>query len=148
MRYISSKVNVCHYTFCYILHNTAVIVTLLHFFDKVIVSVSKANIHSYADTTSDNLFYSRTKVVVGHTIENEFQALNIKLGKGAEDNLDPDVVRDIQLHYKVWHHDPDFKAHYRLPELEQEKDRYGLKILAYMASPWRRGAGGWHQHPQ
>ena len=67
--------------------------TLLLGLAIIIVSVSKVNIYSCADTTSDNLFYSRSKVVI--CIEKEFQALNIKVGKGPEDDLDPDVVRDV-----------------------------------------------------
>ena len=57
--------------------------------------------------------FRTSKIIVGHAVHNDFEALQICLGQ----DLDPSVVRDTQKHFKWRRNEPDFRRKYTLPEL-------------------------------
>lgn len=72
-------------------------------------------------------FHSRSNIVIGHTIANDLRCLRI-----TSEDLNFDVVRDVQKHYKGRCHDQDFKDRgFQLPPLKHPSNEYSLKTLAW-----------------
>ena len=83
---------------------------------------------------------SRSNIVVGHAIANDFRCLNI-----TDQDLDPDVVRDVQKHYKERSHDVHFRDRFQLPPLAHSSHDYSLKTLAmHLLQEVQMGGVGHH----